>query len=151
MVDKTKFIAILALVLAIVAMFLPASSKEKMVASLGAAGGMLAENYIPYIMYNDGYKSEKNIELSGAGGDITTGDDLTVTDDATIIDDLTVSGGVLAVTTAANATSTLTIGEVETYATSSATKICLKFSTVSTSSTPVANDGFVLWSYGACP
>src|SRR3990167_7688036 len=53
-----------------------------MTGSLGSAGGMLAENYWPYLMYNDGYKSENEIVLSGADGDITTGDDLTVTDDA---------------------------------------------------------------------
>ena len=151
MADKTKVIAWVGLVIAVIAVLVSLSNSPKSMSNLGAAGGLLAENYIPYIMYNDGYKSENNIELSGADGDITTGDDLTVTDDATITDDLTVSGGVLTVTTAANATSTLTIGEIETYATSSATIICLKFSTVATSSTPVANNGFVLWAYGNCP
>lgn len=75
---------------------------------------------------------------------------VTTSDDITVGNDLTVSGGALTVTTAASATSTLVIGEIETYATSSATKVCLKFSTVSTSSLP-ANNGFVLWAYGACP
>jgi len=119
--------------------------------SLGSAGGLLVENYDPYNRYNDGYKSENEIVLSGADGDLTVGDDILVSDDVSIADDLFVVGGTLTVTTVANATSTLTIGEIETYATSSDTKICLKFSTVATSSTPVANNGFVLWAYGVCP
>lgn len=69
------------------------------------------------------------------------GTDLTITDDATI------SGGALTVTTAPGATSTLIVGEIETYATSSATKICLKFNTIATSS----EAGYVLWNYGTCP
>ena len=112
----------------------------------GAAGGLLAENYWPYLLYNDGYKSEKNIELSGANGDITTGDDLTVTDD------LTVSGGTFTLTTSNSATSTAIIGCQQMYATSTATAVRLLFhSTTSPSVISGTASGFVAWGYGSCP
>jgi hypothetical protein len=37
---------------------------------LGAAGGLLAESYIPYVLYNGGYNSEKSIKTTG---DLTVG------------------------------------------------------------------------------
>lgn len=77
---------------------------------------------------------------SPVAGEVRT-TDLTVTDDATI------SGGTLNVTTAANATSTITVGCVSAYATSSATQIKLIYGTVATTT----GNGFVLWQYGTCP
>lgn len=118
--------------------------------SLGAAGGLLAENYWPYLLYNDGYKSEREIVLSGANGDVTSGDDITAGDDLTVTDDATVSGGALTVTTAANATSTLVVGRTQTYATSSATQICLDFNTQATTTIAGTANGVVTWKYGAC-
>lgn len=119
------------------------------VPSFGAAGGLLAENYWPYLLYNDGYKSEREIVLSGANGDITTGDDLTVTDDATV------SGGVLNVTTTNLATSTATIGCVQTYATSTASPIRLGFDLSATTTAKnqygTTVGGFVSWGFGSCP
>lgn len=61
--------------------------------------------------------------------------------------DVTISGGQLTVPTTANASSTLVIGQVQTYATSSATVVCQKYLAVATTS----SNGFVTWSYGACP
>ena len=104
--------------------------------NVGTAGGLLIENYLPAIMYNDGYKSEKEIVLSGANGDITTGDDLTVTDDATV------GGGVFTVTTSNSATSTIIGGCFQFYATSTAT--AQKFMA---STTP----GIMYSQYGTCP
>lgn len=116
------------------------------VSLLGTAGGLLVENYDPYNRYNDGYKSENEIVLSGADGDITTGDDLTVTDDATV------SGGTFTVTTTNTATSTVSVGCVQTTATSTATPIRLLY-TASTTATAISGTqaGFVLWGYGSCP
>lgn len=37
-----------------------------------AAGGMLAENYIPYVLYNGGYNSAKDFTITGGAG-ITLG------------------------------------------------------------------------------
>lgn len=74
------------------------------------------------------------------------GTDLTITDDATI------SGGVLNVPTAANATSTVTVGCVEAYATSSATKIRYVYNTSATTTTinGASIVGGVFWAYGSC-
>lgn len=60
---------IISLVVGIVSVFFPRlASDTKQV--FGAAGGMLAENYIPYIMYNGGYNSAKSIKTTG---DLTVG------------------------------------------------------------------------------
>jgi hypothetical protein len=104
--------------------------------TVGAAGGMLIENYIPAILYNDGYKSEREIVLSGANGDLTTGDDLTVADDVTI------GGGLLNLTTTNTGTSTLIVGCLQFYATSTATAHKFQAST-----TP----GIMYSQYGTCP
>lgn len=77
----------------------------------------------------------------------STSDSWSVGGNLTVAGDTTLSGGDLTVTTGVSATSTLTVGEIETYATSSATKICLKFNTIATSS----QAGYVLWNYGTCP
>lgn len=67
--------------------------------------------------------------------------------DVTTEGDVTISGGSLSVPTAASATSTLTVGCVQTYATSSATSIKLIFNTIATTT----GDGHTLWAYGTCP
>ena len=74
------------------------------------------------------------------------GTDLTITDDATI------SGGVLSVPTASGATSTITVGCVEAYATSSATKIRYVYNTSATTTTinGATVVGGVFWAYGSC-
>lgn len=72
------------------------------------------------------------------------GTDLTITDDATI------SGGVLSVPTGAGATSTLTIGRIHMYATSSATQICIDFNTQATTTIAGTANGAVTWKYGSC-
>lgn len=98
----------------------------------GTAGGMLIENYIPAILYNDGYKSEREIVLSGANGDLTVG------------------GGLVTVTTAASATSTLIVGGVQLYATSSATSICIV--PVATTTNMLTGNSLALQAkYGTCP
>ena len=106
------------------------------------AGTLLAENYIPYINYNDGYYSENAITLTGADGDVTTGDDLTVADDLTV-------------TTTNAATSTASLGCVQTTATSTATAVKLVIGAVNTTASSsfntITNQGFVNWAYGSCP
>ena len=123
-------------------------------ASFGAAGTMLAENYMPYVMYNDGYASAKGITLTGANADLTV-DDFTVTDDATI------SGGSLVVTTSNSATSTVQVGCVQTVATSTASPIKVMYFASSTLNIDGASvtagfgggtsQGMVLWGFGTCP
>lgn len=111
-------------------------------------GGLNVENYIPVIRQQNGYNSTLPITLSGASGDITTGDDLTVTDDATI------SGGTFTLTTSNSATSTATIGCVQTYATSTATPVRLLIGSIATTSPSHTGNnsvGHVLWGYGSCP
>lgn len=61
--------------------------------------------------------------------------------------DATLSGGNLVVTTGSGATSTIEVGAVETYATSSATKICIKPSTAGATST---FNGTLYFTYGEC-
>lgn len=137
-------VGILAVALSLIKVGAPILNK-----GFGAAGNLLAENYWPYLLYNDGYKSEKGIVLSGADGDITTGDDLTVTDDATV------SGGSFTVTTTNSATSTASLGCIQTTATSTATAIRLMMSpvnsTASTTNGGATASGFVIWGYGSCP
>lgn len=67
--------------------------------------------------------------------------------------DLTVSGGSLYVPTTANATSSATVGCIQTYATSSATAIKMVFNTSATSTSINGGtvQGVVLWQYGTCP
>lgn len=83
------------------------------------------------------------------------GDDLTLDDDAVITDDLTVSGGSVVVTTSNSATSTVSLGCIQTVATSTATAIRLIIGTSNTAASSTwstaTNGGFVNWGYGSCP
>ena len=106
---KGNWVAWIALAGVVGLLIINAVGSAQVRSTFGAAGGMLAENYIPYIMYNDGYKSEKGIVLSGANGDFTSGDDVTVTDDLTVTDDTTLSSD-LTVAGSATTTGTLTVG-----------------------------------------
>ncbi len=62
--------------------------------------------------------------------------------------DGTFSGGQLTVTTAAGATSTVVVGGIQTYATSSATSICLFPSILGATS---SFSGTMYWKYGTAP
>lgn len=66
---------IVAIVIAIIVIAIINYKKDKMEESVGAApGGLLVENYIPVIMNNNGYRSERDIQLisSNSGGENTT-------------------------------------------------------------------------------
>ncbi|MEK7136401.1 MAG: hypothetical protein AAB821_02315 [Patescibacteria group bacterium] len=93
--------------------------------------------------------------LTGAvtSAGIITGDDVTSVDDVTAGDDLVVSGGALTVTTTNAATSTISVGCVQMYPTSTATAARFSFNTSSATSTigGAAAAGFVTWNYGTCP
>ncbi|MFA6171975.1 MAG: transmembrane domain-containing protein [Patescibacteria group bacterium] len=56
--------------------------------AIGAVGNLLAEDYLPYIRHNDGYKSAKDITTTGT----LTAEQITTTDDMSVTDDLAVSG-----------------------------------------------------------
>ena len=94
---------------------------------LGGMSSMLAESYIPYLYSNGGYYSALPIQTTSS---LTAGGDLTV------------SGGTVNVTTSNTATSTLVVGCIQFYATSTAT--ALKFQA---STTP----GVMISQYGTCP
>ncbi|MDE1940979.1 MAG: hypothetical protein KGI66_02555 [Patescibacteria group bacterium] len=98
----------------------------------GASGTKLAENYDPYIRVNGGFYSALPVQTTNT----LTSAAFTATGDATV------SGGTLNVTTADTATSTLVVGCIQFYATSTAT--ALKFQA---STTP----GVMYSQYGTCP
>src|SRR3989344_1800155 len=77
--------------------------------------------------------------------DLTIGSGATGSGDLTILNNGNAAGTI--------ATSTVTVGCINTTATSSATQIKLVFNATATSSGLVAgtNSGFVLWQYGTCP
>lgn len=89
--------------------------------------------------------SSRQVELQRDG-------DIVSTRDGTFRD-LTLSGGDLTVTTTNTATSSLTIGCIQTYATSTATSIVLQPSTANEATTTFSGTGFGLlaWQYGSCP
>ena len=70
---------------------------------------------------------------------------------ATTLVGATLSGN-LVVTTGAGATSTATVGCLELYATSSATKVHTVYNTISTTTTINGDtvNGGIFWSYGSC-
>jgi len=59
-------IAVVGLLLGVYSVFFTGTNLPRF---LGAAGGLLAENYIPYVQYNGGYYSEKNFQLGANGSD----------------------------------------------------------------------------------
>lgn len=102
----------------------------------GVVGTLLVENYDPYNRYNDGYYSENAISLTGADGDLTVG------------------GGSVVVTTTNSATSTVTLGCIQSYATSTATTVRFVLSSAGTSTATYgagSANGGVSWQYGTCP
>lgn len=65
---KTTWVAVLALVISIIAAFLVLNAKKVDAPDnsglVGGAGNMLAEEYMPYIRYNNGYRSALPIQTS---------------------------------------------------------------------------------------
>lgn len=87
----------------------------------------------PYWFYN-GLKAGKSSQfIADSSGTLTAG--------------AATFNGNVAIPTAANATSTVTVGCVNAYATSSATEIHYTYQATATSS----QTGYVLFKYGACP
>lgn len=64
---------------------------------------------------------------------------------------LPTAGGVATLTTSNTATSSLVVGCIQFYATSTATAGHLEFNTQSTTTINGASAGSVAWKYGACP
>lgn len=86
---------------------------------------------------------------------IATAGTLTVDLTSTLTGDVTMSGGnsALILTHANNATSTIKVGCMATYATSTATLVHLLFHASSTISSVVSGEtasGYVIWGYGNC-
>lgn len=134
-----QWIGAVALVVSVVTASLFYSFTHPKTNNFGAAttaGNMLIENYIPYVLYNGGINSAKDISttanINGAVGTFSSS---------------------LVVPTVANATTTATAGCLSTYATSSATQIKLAFNTSATSTSINGGtvQGVVVWQYGSCP
>ena len=92
---------------------------------------------------------------TSAGNIAATAGTLTVGGVSTLTGDVTLSGGngALVVTTSNSATSTVSVGCIQTYATSTATSVHLEFHASSSlaNSTNGATAGLVVWKYGNCP
>lgn len=99
---------------------------------------------------------------TASNGNIATAGTLTVTGASTLTGDVTMSGGngALSITTSNTATSTLEVGCLQMYATSTATAIHLTFATAQMATTTTQGGtgdttgtygGDVIWRYGACP
>lgn len=98
-------------------------------------GAINVEDYVSVIKY-EGYNSTKPITLSGSDGDLTVG------------------GGNVNFTTSNTATSSLIVGCIQTYATSTATPVIFQpTSNIGTASTTGANGLYFVasWKYGSCP
>lgn len=69
MTDKTKIVAWGAAVISIIALFVTVTHLPAKMSSdgqkFGAAGGMLIENYIPYVLYNGGIKTNLDVNTAG--------------------------------------------------------------------------------------
>ena len=141
-------IAVVGLVLGGWAWFsIPSVAKLPSGQSFGAAGNLLAEQYIPYVLYNGGYNSAKDIETSA---------NFEVGGTSTLTGDVTLSGGdnALVVTTTNAATSTIDFGCLQTTATSTLTPIRFVISSAGTSTATYgagSANGGVSWQYGTCP
>ena len=101
--------------------------------SFGAIGNLLAEHYIPYVSTNGGYSSALPI--------VTT---------STLTSGAFTANGNVTVTTSNTATSTITVGCFQSYATSTATSLALRFTASTTA--PTNGSGVIpVISYGTCP
>src|SRR3989344_2748650 len=99
---------------------------------------------------------------TASDGNIATAGTLTAVGASTLTGDVTMSGGngALTITSANNATSTIAVGCITMYATSTVTAIHLAFATaqmatttthLGTGDTDGTYGGDVIWRYGACP
>ena len=96
---------------------------------------------------SDGYKVDGTTIIDGSGA-------------ATLAADATFNGGdgAIVITSSNSATSSVTVGCIETYATSTATTVRLQLGTGNSISTTTSRDasaaatgGVVYWFYGTCP
>lgn len=134
-------------VLLVVAGFIVGKSPKGEIFS--AIGTNPIENYIPAILYNEGYYSALPVTTTAA---LTAA--ATALSSLTVSGDATVSGGTLAVTTSNTATSTLAVGCIQMNATSTATVSNFRLGSLNSSATSTFQgngNGYVVWAYGACP
>lgn len=141
-------IAIVALVVSIVSW----SHSAQSLGAVTTAAGPNIENYIPTIMYNNGYVSAKDISttanLNAAAA--TFSSTLQVTGATTFSSTFTQ-------TNTNAATSTASLGCIQTTATSTLTPVKLTIigaglpAGTATSSFGATGSGLVAWSFGVCP
>ncbi len=126
--------AFTALVVVVVALFMVGGNSQSG-SNLGATG----------TRFPNGVSANTTSPVTGE----LRGTTLTVDTTATFTGDVTFNGGLggINIPTGASATSTLTVGNIQTYATSSATRICLVPSVTGATSTYA---GTVYFTYGAC-
>ncbi len=104
------------------------------------------------------YQKESFIEGLFVGNsrqvNITNTGDISTEQDVTVGDDLTVSGRTATITTSNTATSSLSVGCIGTYATSTLTPVRFVLSSAGTSTATFgagSANGGVSWQYGTCP
>ena len=100
-----KFIVggvIVSLIFSVLSFFRGSAPVENFIGAI--AGTLLAENYIPYVNYNDGYYSGNPLQLTGDDGDITIAGNLSV--------GTTTNTNIINAGTGSSATTTIDMGQV---------------------------------------
>jgi hypothetical protein len=125
-------VSLIALVLAIGGYFYP-----QVVQTVGASG----------TRFPNGLSADTTSPVAGE----VRGTTLAVTSTGVFTGDVTFNGGAggINVPTSASATSSLTVGGIQMYSTSSATRICVRPSIDGTAATS-SFSGTMFWNYGAC-
>ena len=114
MTDKlTKTIAIVALLTSFVVGLVVLTKTTNMNGGFGAtsAGGLLAENYLPFVLYNGGYNSAKDISTTAGlyGGTLETTGNVSVSTSGTTTLSLLSTSATKGLCIPLNATSTNTL------------------------------------------
>ena len=129
-------VAVLALIASLTSLLVSSKSNSipltpipgRALGAVGAITGMLAENYIPYVMYNQGYKSELDLTISGNTIMASTTFNATTTQSASGLSQVVSTG------TFANATTTLFAVDNPFAATSTVDLAILKVTGAATTS-----------------
>ena len=115
--------------------------------------GMIIGAMLSGVTMNKGGLGGVTIENETFKGDVTVEGTIAGSGDITVGDDLTVSGGIVDITSANTATSSVTVGCIDGYATSTATAVKFVLGKVGSSATSTlynTSSGAVYWAYGSC-
>lgn len=103
--------------------------------------------------FSEGVSVDGTVVINGSGKLVAPITSTTGTFSSTLaVTGATTLGGDIVVTTSNTATSTLTVGCIQMYATSTETALRLEFNTTNSTSTINGDSsGLVAWTYGSCP